>query len=254
MLKEHLSAATMRIAAIANDPEIFHSLQGEGPNIGTPTVFIRLSTCNLQCRWCDTPYTGTWEGTPFEHPGGKYRREDEIIELDAATIARIATGFGCSFFSLTGGEPLLQQGELTGLLGALRGAPQGCHVEMETNGTITPTAAVDGLLDQYNVSPKLANSGMSEGSRIKAGTLEFFARSPKSHFKFVVERVGDLDEVDRLVQRFAIPARRVYLMPQATTLSELAERDAWLAPACIDRGIRHSDRLHLRLYAGARGR
>ncbi|MGH7853325.1 MAG: radical SAM protein, partial [Candidatus Binatia bacterium] len=37
--------------------EIFYSIQGEGRLIGTPSLFIRTSGCNLRCVWCDTPYT-----------------------------------------------------------------------------------------------------------------------------------------------------------------------------------------------------
>ena len=33
---------------------IFSSLQGEGRNVGRPATFIRFSTCNLACSWCDT--------------------------------------------------------------------------------------------------------------------------------------------------------------------------------------------------------
>ena len=41
--------------------EIFDSIQGEGPSTGTPSIFLRLSTCNLKCSWCDTKYTWDWQ-------------------------------------------------------------------------------------------------------------------------------------------------------------------------------------------------
>ena len=43
-------------------PEIFASVQGEGPSMGMPVAFMRLSRCNLACVWCDTAYTWHFEG------------------------------------------------------------------------------------------------------------------------------------------------------------------------------------------------
>ena len=37
--------------------EIFGpTVQGEGPLIGRPSVFVRTGGCDYRCRWCDTLY------------------------------------------------------------------------------------------------------------------------------------------------------------------------------------------------------
>ena len=41
----------------ANLVEIFSSVQGEGPDVGASTLFVRLGACDLRCRWCDSPHT-----------------------------------------------------------------------------------------------------------------------------------------------------------------------------------------------------
>src|SRR5579885_756782 len=95
--------------------EVFYSVQGEGSLIGTPSVFVRTSGCNLRCVWCDTPYT-SW------HPEGEERSIDSIVEE--------VNRYGAQHVVLTGGEPMIAPGieELTHRLSQ--------HITIETAGTV----------------------------------------------------------------------------------------------------------------------
>ena len=71
--------------------EIFHSIQGESTHAGRPCVFVRLTACDLRCRWCDTPYAF--------HEGRKMSVDEVIADVEARD---------CPTVEVTGGEPLLQ--------------------------------------------------------------------------------------------------------------------------------------------------
>lgn len=98
---------------------IFFTIQGEGPNVGKPAVFVRLGGCNLQCPGCDTKYTS---GSANEHIESIY--------------TRIGIAFGDykgeRLVVITGGEPLRQTIEafINGLF------ERGYAVQIETNGTV----------------------------------------------------------------------------------------------------------------------
>ena len=109
---------------------IFSSLQGEGRNVGRPATFIRFSTCNLACSWCDT-------------------HKSEKLQLSADEIVREVEKLGNRSVIVTGGEPTIQTG-IDELLLALRAA--GCWIALETNGVVAPTRP--GLYDYIAVSPK----------------------------------------------------------------------------------------------------
>ena len=132
----------------SGDPEIFHSIQGEGVSAGTPTVFLRLATCNLACTWCDTRYTWDWRN--FDYADG-------VVEMALDEVERRVLEFGRPRLVITGGEPLLQQAVLAPLVSSLAG--QGFYCELETNGTIVPSPDMIEGIAQWNVSPKLENSG-----------------------------------------------------------------------------------------------
>jgi len=83
----------MKLAKLPNGkPEIFYTLQGEGASTGIPAIFIRLSQCNLQCTWCDTPYTWNWEGTSWETTTGeKFKKEDVIVDYSTDQLSKDKT-------------------------------------------------------------------------------------------------------------------------------------------------------------------
>ena len=227
-------------------PEVFASIQGEGPTAGTPSVFARLALCNLRCSWCDSAYTWDWE---------RYDIDEETTSLSPGELVeRIveAAGDGIRNVVLTGGEPMLQPEALERVAEAL--SERGFRIEVETNGTVRPDPRLERLVDQWNVSPKLANSDNSPSRREVPEALHRFAELPSATWKFVVASQEDVPEVRSLVERYGVPAGRVVLMPEATDADTLAERSRWLADVCRDGGYRLGTRLHVLLWGTERGR
>ena len=116
--------------------EIFYSLQGEGYNTGTASVFIRLSGCNLRCTFCDTRHE---EGTIMSLP--------EIVE-------QVMHYPQAPLIVLTGGEPSLWIDD-----DFVMGLKQltGKRIAIETNGTHPLPHGIDWV----TLSPKtgLGDSG-----------------------------------------------------------------------------------------------
>ena len=96
--------------------EIFYSIQGEASFAGQPCVFVRLSGCNLRCRWCDTTYA---------YDEGCIMSIDEIIAKVAA--------YDCDLVEITGGEPMCQHHEACALM--IRLLEMHKTVLLETNGS-----------------------------------------------------------------------------------------------------------------------
>lgn len=249
----------MKLARLGDGPEIFHTIQGEGVTAGCPAVFIRASRCNLHCVWCDTDHTWNFEGTPWPHEKDqnpdyrKFNKNAVSIELSPAQAARIILQFDCPRVVITGGEPLLQEAAFLEMMALIRNELPECQFEVETNGTQIPSAAMTQAIDQFNVSPKLANSGVSEPLRRQPASLDYFAKLPQAWFKFVVSEQADLEEILELKSRFQLPASRILLMPEGRTPETLAPKAVWLADRCRELGFRYGDRLHVRLWGERRG-
>lgn len=212
------------------------TVQGEGPSLGRRCGFVRLGRCNLACTWCDTPYTWDWS---------RFDPAAELHRVDAAEVAAQVEAMDVGMVVVTGGEPLLQQTALAPLLARLR--PR--RIEVETAGTIAPTAEVVALVDQFNVSPKLANSGNPRERRWKPDVLRAFADTGKAVFKFVVREPAELDEVEA----YGLPAESVWIMPEGTTADAVRDGLQRLAESVIERGWSLTTRLHVEVWGDKRG-
>lgn len=111
-----------------NVNEIFYSLQGEGGRVGEPSIFIRLTQCNLACSFCDTDFA-----------------EGDDMSLDE--IANVIAQYPCKWIIWTGGEPTIQLNDEYLVFFRERGYKQA----IETNGT----RRVPSLIDYITCSPKL---------------------------------------------------------------------------------------------------
>ena len=243
----------MTLVLATNDdgePEIFASLQGEGPSTGTPVAFVRLSRCNLACTWCDTAYTWHFDGDNRPHRDETtFARKANQVRLSPEETAERIAALGQTRLVITGGEPLLQGGALAQMLEHL----PDIAVEVETNGTVAAPPRLDVRIDQYNVSPKLSHSGNPADLALLPERLDSYALDSRAFFKFVIAAPQDVDEVLTLQQRYRFRPGHVFLMAEGTDSATLHERERWLSDLCLEHGFRMSDRLHVHLYGDTRG-
>jgi 7-cyano-7-deazaguanosine (preQ0) biosynthesis protein QueE len=236
------------------EPEIFRSIQGEGPAIGRPRTFVRLSGCNLHCVWCDTAYTWNWVSTPFAHQNNtKFNMSAEMITLGVADVADRIRALPSEGVVITGGEPLLQARAVVELIDALREHDHRALVDIETNGSIAPSNDLVDRIDCFVVSPKLAHSGNDEAVALKPEALQRFAEMTSASLKFVAKDAADIETVAALADRYKFPAQRIYIMPEGTTSEALIARGSTLIDAVIAHGFNYSDRLHIHLFGQKRG-
>jgi 7-carboxy-7-deazaguanine synthase len=122
---------------------IFGTFQGEGPYTGYPSIFIRLSGCNLACTFCDTEFDNYDE-----------LEVNEIIDIGYKKFAEFSDGVNDikPLVVITGGEPMRQNISLLcqNLL------ESGHIVQIESNGTlIAPDLPKD---VKIVCSPKVVNN------------------------------------------------------------------------------------------------
>ena len=161
--------------------EIYESIQGESTFAGLPCTFVRLSRCNLRCRWCDTPQA-------FE--GG--------TQLPRAQVLEKALSFGTPLVELTGGEPLLQPGAIP-LLQEL--CDSGCTVLLETSGE----RDISGVDPRVHRIMDLKAPGSDESHRNRWENIEHL--SQRDEVKVVLSDRADYDWAKAVIQEHDLASR-----------------------------------------------
>ncbi len=177
--------------------ESFHSLQGEGKNIGLPTYFVRFGGCNLNCRWCDTRYAAD---------RGEKMTVEEILDL-CRPYNRIC---------LTGGEPLLQEG-ICGLTESL--LEMGKEITVETNGSMDVALLPDDPKVLISMDIKCPSSGMDD--RMDFNNIPKL--KPKDQLKFIIFDGKDLDFAVEVMDRYKPPCESIFSPVGGMDLEPLAE-------------------------------
>jgi 7-carboxy-7-deazaguanine synthase len=161
--------------------EIYESIQGESTFAGLPCTFVRLSRCNLRCRWCDTPQA-------FE--GGTQLPRAEVLEK--------ALSFGTPLVELTGGEPLLQPGAIP-LLQEL--CDSGRTVLLETSGE----RDISGVDPRVHRIMDLKAPGSDESHRNRWENIEHL--SQRDEVKVVLSDRADYDWAKAVIQEHDLASR-----------------------------------------------
>ncbi len=221
--------------------EIFASIQGEGQHTGTPSVFVRLSGCNLRCSFCDTPYA-SWS------PEGEQMSVGEIVE--------VVKQWWYPHVVITGGEPMIFA-DLNELAIALK--KQDRFITIETAGTVFQ----DLPIDLMSISPKRSNSTplndatwsvRHEQRRHVPEAIRSLFESYACQFKFVIDQAKDVNDVLEYLDEFPeIDRRNVWLMPQAIEAKSLVEKMIWLQPLAMQHGFHLSTRLQIQQFGNKRG-
>ena len=258
--------------------DLFVSIQGEGKYMGVPSVFIRVSGCNLRCVFkgsiCDTPYSS------FKPEESKYTVQ-EVIDF-------VKNNPKIGHVVITGGEPLLyaKDEDFRTIIRELNKLNK--FITIETNGTKPMLDPLNFKIGLYSVSPKLSTSVCPKELCEKNGIPEQMAErhnkerinidvltnialySNDYQFKFVYSGPECVDEIDEIYRRMANkisgeeeftrmfyfnnhPNKHTMLMPEGITNESIAEKGKEITDICISRGWSYTDRLHIRLFGDKRG-
>lgn len=264
---------------------MFTSIQGEGERAGYPSIFIRVSGCNLRCVFgntvCDTAYAS-------------FSPEKSSIPFDEA-VQYCVEHESIPDIVITGGEPMLYRDQIIDLMCAIsRERPNdNCLFTIETNGTLPVIGTMDLMYAGcrssrliISCSPKLSTAFTAKaGEKIQVPGIEepfsftqeqidqfnetrinidnfvdIINKSPFTQFKFVYTNEDSVREIKTILKEIddkfsgkSYPPYKVCLMPEGIDAKTLDITRRKCAEACIENGWCFTDRLHINIWGNRRG-
>jgi 7-carboxy-7-deazaguanine synthase len=188
--------------------EIFGpTIQGEGAQIGRPTVFVRFGGCDYRCSWCDSLYAVLPEYRPTWQKMDAIGILARVCELAKSTEVLV---------TLSGGNPALW--DMGPLLGE---APHRMTFTMETQGSIVKPWFAN--LDHLCISPKPPSSNMVTDFSVLSQCLVF--APVDTILKVVVFDEGDFQFAGRVRELAQATHTPMYLQVGNTNPRQDQERD-----------------------------
>lgn len=236
-----------------SDDKLFYTLEGEGEYIGQPSVFMRMSMCNLTCKGfaseaspngCDSYISWSIKNKmTFKEIWDEY-----FVNQNFA--AHLKNG---AILKLTGGEPLIQEKQLLKFVEYLvQQLGMYPRIDFETNATLLPDSRwKTEFCATFTTSPKLIHNGDPEEKTYKPDVLKWHAVR-RSGFKFVVSSDKDIEEIwSKYVnddKDINVPLSRIWFMPCCGSREEHIEKAPAVAEYAKAMNVNFSPRLHLLVW------
>ena len=235
-----------------SDDLVFYTIEGEGEFIGQPSVFMRMSMCNLTCIGFASADSPNGCDSFVSWSVKNKMTFNEIFKLmdDNFYTDKLKKG---AIWKLTGGEPMIQQKQLLKLVEAFveqyKFLPR---IDFETNATIKPDDRwITEFKATFTTSPKLTTNGDPEEKTYKPEVLKWH-RENNSGFKFVINSSEDIDEIWRKYvtdeNGINVSQSRIWFMPCCGSRDEHIEKAPTVAEYAKSMNVNFSPRLHLLLW------
>jgi 7-carboxy-7-deazaguanine synthase len=235
-----------------SDDELFYSLVVEGEYVGQPSVFMRMSMCNLACKNFASPDSPHGCDSFISWSVKNKMSFDEIFQMmeENNYVEHLRQN---AIFKLSGGEPLIQQKNLLQFIETFvekyKFLP--C-IDFETNATLLPNERwAKEFSATFTTSPKLTTNGDPEEKTYKPEVLRWHAEHG-SGFKFVITSDRDIEEIWRKYvedkEGINVPLNRIWFMPCCGSREEHIERAPAVAEYAKAMHVNFSPRLHLLLW------